>query len=98
MEEMEELKKEKEKIEKKIKLLKVSELKKRNGNGVPNILVRISTRFNQEIDEIIQKRRENISKPKTTELIIRHKLWNKIKEDLMNFDLEEEEKYIKNEK
>ena len=95
-----------ESINKKIKELKdkkqslqieEKENNKVNGNHV-NKLIRVSTNFDNTLINIQNKRVEYgkdnkfVSKPKITELIIKHRLWNNMKNDLISFNFEEEEK------
>jgi len=53
--------------------------------------IRISSRFNDEIEEVKEKRKEikidkkRISSRALTSLIPRHKLWKKIKEDMIEY-------------
>ena len=60
-------------------------------NNSPNLLQRVSTKFGCEIEKINDSRIENgfgeLSNPKITELIVRHKLFSKIKEDIIHFDI-----------
>ena len=64
--------------------------KKNHYNNSPNDLIRVSIKLIQEIDNINTNREESgfgkLSNPKVTELIARHKLFNKIKEDIIHFD------------
>ncbi len=64
-------------------------------NTSPNVLSRISTKLDSCLDKINEKRQEmgfgNLSKPKITELIVRHKLFSKIELDIIHFNPEEEE-------
>ena len=63
-------------------------------NGGSNMLTRVSIGFKRRLDSIDKNRRERelnkLSAPKITELIIRHKHWNKIEEDITNFLLDDE--------
>jgi len=97
-----ELKKELEKINKSEKLVKNKEIIEnmgKNGRNHVNELIRVSINFDNEIMDIQKKRIENgmdealISKPKVTELIIKHINWNKIKQDVIayNFNAEEQQ-------
>ncbi len=53
--------------------------------------IRVSTRFNKEIEDIKEKRKEagidkkRISSRALTSLIPRHKLWKKIKEEMIEY-------------
>ena len=64
-------------------------------NVRPNKLTRISVAFGKKFIHINRKRYERnlrpLSIPKITELIIRHKFWYKIEEDIINFLLDEKE-------
>jgi len=57
-----------------------------------NRIVRISNRLNNKLEKIDVKREENgldkISHPKKTDLIVRHKNWKKIEDDIILFNLE----------
>lgn len=74
---------------------KEKDLKKKENNNkcknFPNVLKRISTKFCMRIDKINDRREENgfdkISRPKITELIIRHKLFPEIEKDIIHFDI-----------
>ena len=63
-------------------------------NGKNNKTTRVSTTFWNKLNYINEKRNEEglveLSNPKITELIIRHKLWNVIQQDLINYLLEAE--------
>ena len=89
---MDELRKLKLKIIEKKRMEK--NLKKKNGrNGNSNALIRVSHVFDNHLNFVQKKRIENgtdeflISKLKLTGLIIRHKNWEKIKEDLIDYKL-----------
>lgn len=72
--------------------------KRKNGNNDPNIHIRVSCKFNNEIEDIIRKRIEQgkdddiLSRPRITELIVRHKSFPQIKQDIIDFDIEVEKK------
>jgi len=55
-----------------------------------NILIRVANILKYRFINIDKKRKERelnkISDPKKTELITRHKSWNNIEEDIINFD------------
>lgn len=85
-----ELKKKKKEIDIEIRKL---EQKSKNKNGSSNTLIRVANKFKTEIEDIQEKRielgldDEPISKPKITELLIKHKLWpDNIKSDIINFN------------
>jgi len=63
---------------------------KKNPNGKSNILRRMSSRFFNVMEHIDRKREESgldiLSLPEKTELIVRHKGWNFIQNDLVNFN------------
>lgn len=87
----------KEKMKKeKIEIQKTKIQNKIQYGNSANVLQRISTRFDLKIDEINGKREETgfdkLSKPKITELIVRHKSFSVIEKDLIQFNpnLEEE--------
>jgi hypothetical protein len=56
-----------------------------------NKIIRVSEKFNKEMEDIQKKRIENgfdeekVSKPKVSDLIRKHKFWPKLKQDLINF-------------
>ena len=60
---------------------------------VKNKIIRVSEDYDSEIEGIQEKRIEKgvdekkISKPKISDLIINHKRWDEIKEDIINFNL-----------
>ena len=62
-------------------------------NGSSNELARMSIAFKKRLNRIERVRSElginKLSNPKITELIIRHKLWPRIEEDIINFTLKE---------
>lgn len=94
---MKELKEKKLEVIKKLKKEKTLNKKNKNQyNNSPNVLTRISTKFDLKINEINEKREEigfdRLSKPKITELIVRHDFFPKIENDLINFNTELEEK------
>lgn len=87
------------KIEDEIKKLKeckrkiINESKKRKNKEIKNqknILRRMSTKFHEKMDFIDEKRVENgmdiLSLPEKTDLIIRHKDWFKIEDDIVHFN------------
>ncbi len=59
---------------------------------VKNKIIRVSEDFDSELEDIQDKRIEKglderkISKPRISDLLRKHELWNKIKEDLINFN------------
>lgn len=63
-----------------------------------NKIIRVSEKFNEEIEDIQEKRIENgfeeekLSKPKISDLIRKHNDWSKVKQDLINFNFALEEK------
>ena len=64
-------------------------------NTRPNTLMRVSVAFEKRLLSINKERSESnlrtLSAPKITELIIRHKSWGKIQEDIINFLLDDED-------
>lgn len=70
----------------KLKLKKEENKKKINGN-TSNVLIRVSTELDSHILDIQEERGDSISKPTITSLLCRHKLWKRIKEDLINFEV-----------
>lgn len=98
MSEINDLIKKKKEIEKQIQIKKIEEKhnKKSNSKSKANVLARISKEFNYELDEIIngrlkiRKEVRAISKPKLTNLIMKHKNWGEIKNDCIHFNFEEE--------
>ena len=98
MSEINDLEKEKEEIERKIKYKKMEDKKNRKNrkNSKANLLIRVSTDFNQDLETIIKERvkirkdSKIISKPKLTSLIRKHKKWGEIRNDCINFNFEEE--------
>lgn len=89
------LKKRKQELTNKIKLQKMEKKKNNKNGGKVNQLIRVSKNFNDEIIDILNKRIEYgrdeslTSKPKITELIVKHNFWGDVKEDLINFNFEE---------
>ena len=91
-EKIKELKQEKKQVKSKIMDDKIKKKKERknNGNGA-NVVIRVSHNFDEAILNIQNKRieigRDNnpISGPKLTALIVRHKLWQQIRNDLIDF-------------
>jgi hypothetical protein len=73
---------EKMEIEEKIKEAKLRKIKN-NDSANHNKIIRVSKKFDEEISEIANKK--SISKPKVTDLIVKHKTWVQIKEDIFNF-------------
>lgn len=77
---------------------RVTKQNRNQHNDSPNVLKRISTKFDSRINEINDKREEagldGLSKPKITELIVRHKSFPIIEKDIIDFNpnLEEEGK------
>jgi hypothetical protein len=57
-----------------------------------NELIRVSKKFNEELENIQKKRidigldEKETSKPKLTDLIVKHKSWSNIKEDMVKFN------------
>ncbi len=110
VEEINEHKKAIEKLKTKIKNNNKKEKQKlrvkSNSNGKANKLTRVSIDFAKKISYINEKREENgfddLSGPKITDLIIKHKkYWKLIEKDIINFNtqldtLEEEFKDEKN--
>jgi len=94
--------KEIDEINKKIKELKEekkSYWEERNKNRInngnkSNTHTRVSIKFLKKIKKIIDTRKElgfeGLSFPKTTELIIKHKLWTPIERDIINFNTKNE--------
>jgi len=60
-----------------------------------NTLIRVNNKFDEAIDNINEKREasgfDKLSKPKTTELVVRHKEWVQIENDIIHFNVELEE-------
>jgi len=98
MSELDDLIKKKKEIEKKIQVKKIEKKhnKKNNSKSKANALIRVSKEFNYCLEEIIdgrvkiRKYLRAISKPKLTNLIMKHKNWGEIKNDCINFNFEEE--------
>jgi len=69
---------------------KKNDKKKIENKTLPNILRRMSTKFFFKMEFIDKKREEFgldlLSLPEKTELIVRHKNWMNIQEDLINFN------------
>ena len=99
IEEIDEIDKEIINLKNKKKMLKDKEKKKDNGrvraksdtNGKANSLIRVGNNFAKKMDFINDKREEKgfdkLSKPKITELIIKHKShWRKMEQDIINFN------------
>lgn len=94
-----ELKEKRDIVTHEMNLLKSKYKIKGKSNGKSNTLVRVSNLFDEELEDIINKRIENgfdlqpLSKPKITELIVKHKtLWPGLKDDILNFINEKNEK------
>ena len=90
-----ELKKEKEKIQLEIQKVKIQNKSMQINNKSPNQLIRVGYAFNKKIEEIIKRRMEKgidvfpISKPKITDLFIKHKTISpKLIEEIVNFRFE----------
>ena len=96
MSEINDLIKKKKEIEKQIQTKRIEEKhdKKNNSKSKANVLIRISKEFNEDLEEIIKKRVEIrkdtkiISKPKLTNLIMKHENWGEIKNDCIHFNFE----------
>ena len=94
---IQELKDEKKRIQEEDKRRKMNENKKlrlkSGNNGRSNVNTRVSVSFDNEACKdgyINNKRTENgfdaLSYPKITDLIIKHKLWDKIKQDIIHYN------------
>ena len=83
-------------IEKRIKNKKNVKKEKSKNDSSTNKLIRVSAKFDKNIDIINDKREENgfdrLFKPKITDLIVRHDQWIIIKKDIINFKVDKEEK------
>lgn len=72
-------------------IMEIKKLERTNymNNNSPNIVKRISVSLLKEMDVINNIRKENkmkkLSYPKITELIMRHKDWNQMKEDIIYY-------------
>ena len=61
--------------------------------------IRVSSRFNEELEEIKKKRKESgidkkrVSGIALTSLIPRHKLWKKIKEEMIEYKLKDDSNF-----
>ena len=83
-----------DKLNKKIK----DKIENKQVNYNSNKLIRVSNNFDKEITNVQNKRIEIgmdetfVSKPKITDLIIKHNHWFKLKDDIINFNFEEEVK------
>ena len=94
---IEKLKEEKKEI---IKEIVQKERKEKRDNNIEkgNKILRVSNSFNSELESIqldrVEKNMEEypISKPKITDLIIKHKNWGQIKEDCKNFIFQKNKK------
>lgn len=82
-------------LQKKKKLKKINEARelriRSNNNGGSNKLIRVSNKFAEKILSINKKRGkkrfEELSGPKITDLIIKHKIgWPKIEEDIIGYN------------
>ncbi len=67
-------------------------IKGKKGSNQSNILRRMSTKFFHQMD-VIDKNRESfgfdpLSLPEKTELVIKHKSWDIIKQDITHFNKE----------
>jgi hypothetical protein len=86
MEDLDYLIKQKKEIEKKIKIKKI-ENSNHNDKGYVR---RISNKLDKEINSILkiryEKKLSELTKIKITELISRHNLFKKIKEDIVNYE------------
>jgi len=69
----------------------IKKLKLRRSLNSASKLIRVSGKFNETLEKINEKREnlalEKITNPKICELIIRHISWSKIKEDIINFNV-----------
>lgn len=78
------------KLEIKEKMKKIRKGKNNKERTLPNVLRRMSTKFYNKMIFIDEKREEfgfySLSLPEKTELITRHKDWNKIQEDMIHFN------------
>jgi hypothetical protein len=89
-----ELKKKKIELKNKIKFNKKKNIVKKEKddkiNNGSNIGRRMSIKFFNQMNMIDEKRRENgfdnLSLPEKTELIIKHKNWSLIQDDIIHFD------------
>ena len=94
----EETKKEKEKIKEEIREKTSIKRNKPKETNHANKLIRVSTGFDEQLEDI-QKEVPGISKPKITELIVTHnKLWSKMKQEIINFNLSLDKKRSRNKK
>lgn len=61
--------------------------------------IRVSSRFNEELEEIKKKRKESgidkkrVSGIALTSLIPRHKLWKKIKEEMIEYKFKDDSNF-----
>ncbi len=95
MSEISDLIKKKKEIEREIKNKKMENKKDKKNNSISkaNVLVRISRKFNDILDNILKElegKGFRISKPKLTDLIIKHKNWGEVENDCINFDFKKE--------
>ncbi len=85
------IKQEEKERQEQLKEEKSYEKKKNNNNGCANKLIRVSNKFDEELDKIQEERIDTgvdetkTSKPKLTGLIVKHNFWSKVKEDLVMF-------------
>ena len=66
---------------------------KSDSNGKSNVNTRVSRNFDDKLEDINKQREElglnKLSKPKMTELIVKHKYnWKPIEEDIVTYDNE----------
>ncbi len=91
---LDEIRKEKIGVEEEIKNKKVIEKEKPKSNNHGSKLIRVHQKFDDKMEDINNKREEKgldkLSKPKITELIIRHKQWKSIESGFVNFDINAE--------
>lgn len=76
-------------INKKIKIIRNN---KKIKSPQVNELIRVSKKFNEELEDVQQRRIDigfdemKTSKPKLTDLVVKHKFWNNVKDDMINFN------------
>ena len=89
MDELQELKNQKKEIDEKMKDLRLEKMENNSKNHSSNSLIRVSNNFDNEVVDIIKERnaekKDKMSKPEVTNLIVKHNLWSKIKLDILNF-------------
>ena len=90
MGELNQLIEEKKRIDKKINEER-EKIKIQKRNNHRNVLVRISKSFDDQIEYILEKRKElfpeeRISKPGITKLIMNHQEWGIMKKNIISFD------------